>query len=113
MKRIAISVTEAARNFADCINRARYQDVTFVLLKNGSPVAQLVPNKEKVCTGSDLAAILKTARLTDKESKVWRRDRQASRKTLKDAIVRRINPSVCAVGRTSAASGHERNQVAG
>jgi antitoxin (DNA-binding transcriptional repressor) of toxin-antitoxin stability system len=80
---------------------------------NGSPVAQLVPNKEKVCTGSDLAAILSTARLTDKESKAWRRDLKASRKTLKDAIVRRINPSVCAVGRTSAASGHERNQVAG
>ena len=28
-----ISVTEAARNFADCVNRAHYQNVTFVLLK--------------------------------------------------------------------------------
>jgi antitoxin (DNA-binding transcriptional repressor) of toxin-antitoxin stability system len=83
MRRIAITVTEAARNFADCINRARYQDVTFVLLKNGAPVAQLVPNKEKVCSGRDLAAVLSTARLTDSESKAWRRDLQASRKTLK------------------------------
>lgn len=64
-----ITVTEAARNFADCINRAHYQDVTFVLLRNGTPVAQLVPNKEKVCSGRDLAAILGTARLTDSESK--------------------------------------------
>jgi antitoxin (DNA-binding transcriptional repressor) of toxin-antitoxin stability system len=84
MKRIAITVTEAARNFAECINRARYQDVTFVLLKNGAAVAQIVPNKEKVCTGRDLAAILSTARLTDRESKAWRRDLQSSRKNLKD-----------------------------
>ena len=84
MKRIAITVTEAARNFAECINRARYQDVTFVLLKNGAAVAQIVPNNEKVCTGRDLAAVLSTARLTDRESKAWHRDLQASRKTLKD-----------------------------
>ena len=84
MKRIAITVTEAARNFADCINRARYQDVTFVLLKNGTAVAHIVPANEKICTGRDLAAILSTARLTDRESEAWRRDLQASRKTLKD-----------------------------
>jgi antitoxin (DNA-binding transcriptional repressor) of toxin-antitoxin stability system len=83
MRRIAITVTKAARSFADCINRVHYQDVSFVLLKNGTPVAQLVPNKEKVCSGRDLAAILGTARLTDGESKAWRRDLQASLKTLK------------------------------
>ena len=83
MRSIAITVTKAARSFADCINRVHYQDVTFVLLKNGTPVAQLVPNKEKVCSGRDLAAVLSTARLTDRESKAWRRDLQASRKTLK------------------------------
>ena len=79
MRRIAITVTKAARSFAGCINRVYYQDVTFVLLKNGTPVAQFVP----VCSGRDLAAILGTARLTDGESKAWRRDLQASRKTLK------------------------------
>jgi antitoxin (DNA-binding transcriptional repressor) of toxin-antitoxin stability system len=84
VKKIAITVTEAARNFADCINRARYQDVTFVLLKNGTAVAHIVPSNEKICTGRDLAAILSTARLTDRESKAWRRDLQASRKTLKE-----------------------------
>jgi antitoxin (DNA-binding transcriptional repressor) of toxin-antitoxin stability system len=83
MKKIAITVTEAARNFSECISRARYQDVTFVLLKNGVPVAQIVPNKEKVCTGNDLAAILSRARLTDQKSKASRRDLQTSRKTLK------------------------------
>lgn len=41
-----ISVTEAARNFADCINRVRYQKASFVLHKNGVAVAQIVPAEE-------------------------------------------------------------------
>jgi antitoxin (DNA-binding transcriptional repressor) of toxin-antitoxin stability system len=82
MKRIPISVTEAARNFADCVNQTRHQDVTFVLLKNGAPVAKLTPSSEKVCLGRDLAAALAKARLTDRESKSWRRDLQASREAL-------------------------------
>jgi antitoxin (DNA-binding transcriptional repressor) of toxin-antitoxin stability system len=82
MKRLSISVTEAARNFADCVNRARYQDVTFVLLKNGAPVAQLTPSSEKVCLGRDLAATLAKVRLTDRDSRSWRRDLQASRESV-------------------------------
>jgi antitoxin (DNA-binding transcriptional repressor) of toxin-antitoxin stability system len=84
MKRVAISVTEAARNFADCVNRAHGHNVTFVLLKNGAPVAQLSPNVEKICSGVDLAAILAKSGLTDGEFKSWRRDLQDSRKTLTD-----------------------------
>jgi antitoxin (DNA-binding transcriptional repressor) of toxin-antitoxin stability system len=82
MKRVSISVTEAARNFADCVNRARYQDVTFVLLKNGAPVAHLTPSSEKVCFGRDLAATLAKVRLTDGDSRSWRRDLKASREKL-------------------------------
>jgi antitoxin (DNA-binding transcriptional repressor) of toxin-antitoxin stability system len=82
MKRLSISVTEAARNFADCVNRARYQDVTFVLLKNGAPVAHLTPSSEKVCLGRDLAATLAKVRLTDGDSRSWRRDLKASRERL-------------------------------
>jgi hypothetical protein len=85
MKKIAISVTEAARNFADCVNRAHYQDVTFVLLKNGAPVAQLAPNVDKVCTGRNLAVLLAETNLADSEAKAWRRDLAASRRALKDA----------------------------
>ncbi|HMI51756.1 MAG TPA: type II toxin-antitoxin system prevent-host-death family antitoxin [Candidatus Saccharimonadales bacterium] len=58
MKKASITVTEASRNFADCVNRAHYQNVTFVLLKNGEPVARLVPDNEKVCVGRDLAEVL-------------------------------------------------------
>jgi antitoxin (DNA-binding transcriptional repressor) of toxin-antitoxin stability system len=86
MKRLSISVTEAARNFADCVNRARYQDVTFVLLKNGAPVAQLTPSSEKVCLGRDLAATMAKVRLTDGDLRSWRRDLQASRESLNKPV---------------------------
>jgi prevent-host-death family protein len=41
-----MSVTEASRNFADCINRVRYQGVTFILHRNGVPVARIVPEEK-------------------------------------------------------------------
>ena len=78
-----ISVTEASRNFADCVNRAHYQNVTFVLLKNGSPVARLVPDNRKVCTGRDLARVLAGAELPADEAAAWHRDLQAARKARK------------------------------
>jgi tRNA(fMet)-specific endonuclease VapC len=68
MKTTAISVTEAARNFADCINRVRYQNMSFVLLKNGTPVARLVPEKEKVSLGRDLAKVLRGVDLPTDEA---------------------------------------------
>ena len=83
MKETTITVTEAARNFADCVNRAHYQNVTFVLLKNGVPFARLVPDGEKVCTGHRLAEVLAGTALTTEEAKAWRRDLQTARKALK------------------------------
>ena len=78
-----ISVTEAARNFADCLNRSHYQNVTFVLLKNGAPFARLVPDNERVCLGRDLAAMLAETELSTDEARAWRRDLRAARKTAK------------------------------
>jgi antitoxin (DNA-binding transcriptional repressor) of toxin-antitoxin stability system len=83
MKKTVISVTEAARNFADCVNRAHYQTITFVLLKNGSPVARLVPDDEKVCVGRELAEALAKTQLPEDEARAWHRDLHAARKTLK------------------------------
>jgi antitoxin (DNA-binding transcriptional repressor) of toxin-antitoxin stability system len=83
MKKTRITVTEAARNFADCVNRVHYQNVAFVLLKNGKPLARLVPENEKVCTGRDLAEALAKARLPENEARTWRRDLRAARKRLK------------------------------
>ena len=83
MKKKRISVTEAARNFADCVNRAHYQNMTFVLLKNGSSVARLVPDNEKICLGRDLAEALAKTELPSEDARAWRRDLQAARKILR------------------------------
>jgi antitoxin (DNA-binding transcriptional repressor) of toxin-antitoxin stability system len=83
MRKTTISVTEAARNFAECVNRAHYQNVTFILLKNGSPVARLVPDNETVCSGRDLAGALAKTEFSKDEAAAWRRDLQTARKTLK------------------------------
>jgi len=38
-----LSVTDAARHFADVVNRAFYRHETTVLVKNGVPVAHVAP----------------------------------------------------------------------
>jgi prevent-host-death family protein len=83
MKKTVISVTEAARNFSECVNRVRYQKMTFVLLKNGTPVARLVPEQKKSCTGRELAAALRKVDLSETEARAWHRDLMAARKALK------------------------------
>jgi antitoxin (DNA-binding transcriptional repressor) of toxin-antitoxin stability system len=83
MKTTPISVTEAARNFAECVNRVHYQNVTFVLFKNGTPVARLIPDGKKVCTGPELAEALRQVDLSEAEARAWRRDLMAARKILK------------------------------
>jgi prevent-host-death family protein len=63
MKELVISVTQAARRFADCVNRVRYQGTSFVLQKNGVPVARIVPVES--ASGTDLerlAVALREAR---------------------------------------------------
>jgi prevent-host-death family protein len=83
MKTTPISVTEAARNFSDCVNRVRYQNVSYVLIKNGIPVARLVPEGKKGCTGPELAAALRKVDLSESEARAWHRDLVAARKGLK------------------------------
>ena len=83
MKERTITVTEAARNFADCVNRAHYQNITFVLLKNGKPFARIEPGGEKRCTGRDLAEALAKVDLPAEEAREWSRDLGTARKTVK------------------------------
>jgi len=86
MKKMKISVTEAARNFADCVNRVRYQKASFTLVKKGIPVAELVPENEVVCTGRDLARALAEVQLSAEEAKTWSRDLKKARKFLKPPV---------------------------
>lgn len=86
MKTTAISVTEAARNFAECINRVRYQGITIVLLKNGTPVARLVPEEKKGGSARKLAAALREFALSPEEARAWHRDLRTARRMLKPPI---------------------------
>ncbi len=88
MKEATITVTDAARNFADCVNRAHYQNMTFVLLKNGKPFARIAPDNEKRCTGRDLADALTRADLSENDSREWHRDLRTARKTTKSPAKR-------------------------
>ena len=82
MSEQVISVTEAARNFSDCVNRVRYQGTTFVLHKNGVSVARIVPDTKKNNTGRAIAEALAKARLTDEDFAEWRRDLKTAREML-------------------------------
>jgi len=83
MKKTVISVTEAARNFAECVNRVRYQGMTIVLVKNGTPVARLVPEETKSNSVRRLAAALREFDLSPEEARAWHRDLRAARRILK------------------------------
>jgi len=83
MNTVSISVTEASRNFADCVNRARYQDVSFILLKNGNPVARIVPAARKPTRGKEVAAALRKGvenfHLEKEEATLWLHDLEQAR----------------------------------
>jgi prevent-host-death family protein len=88
MRERSISLTEAARNFAECINRAHYQGATFVLLKNGVPVARIVPESKRLRTGRELAAALANVHLPAEESEAWLRELEGSRKKIGSPVDR-------------------------
>lgn len=50
-----LSVTEAARRFADVVNRAFYRHETTVLVKNGVPVAYVAPMAPTGIPAAELA----------------------------------------------------------
>src|SRR5947207_13259731 len=83
MKTKSITVTEAARNFADCINRAHYQKITIVLLKNGEPFARLVPDNDNDCVGRDLVEVLAKTNLPEIRAQPWQQDLNAALNILK------------------------------
>jgi prevent-host-death family protein len=50
-----LSVTEAAKNFADCLKRVYLQHESYELVKNGVPYAHLVPANGARCNTHELA----------------------------------------------------------
>jgi hypothetical protein len=52
-------------------------------VKNGKPLAQLVPEGGKMCTGRELAEALAHVELSPAEAIAWRKDLLKARKSLK------------------------------
>jgi antitoxin (DNA-binding transcriptional repressor) of toxin-antitoxin stability system len=78
-----ISVTEAARNFADIVNRAYYRNETTVLLKNGVAVAHIAPAAAIGIPARELLARWQTTpRLGRDEAEAMARDIEAGRAAL-------------------------------
>ncbi|KPK06212.1 MAG: hypothetical protein AMS20_05130 [Gemmatimonas sp. SG8_28] len=55
-----LSVTDAVRGFSDLVNRIFYSGESATLLRNGVPVARLVPAGPPVCPASWLAQVWHT-----------------------------------------------------
>jgi len=90
MDPISISVTEASRNFSDCVNRARYQGTSFILHKGGLPVARIEPADTQPKKGSKLAAALKQAvediHVGVEEATSWLHDLEQARGSLQPQV---------------------------
>jgi len=85
VRTITITVDEAARNLAGCVDRAHRENVSFVLLEEGLPVARLVP-PEKVCTGKDLAEALAKVELSTDEAADWSRELRDARSRIRSSF---------------------------
>lgn len=78
-----VSVTEAARNFADLVNRAFYRQETTVLVKNGVPVAHIAPVTPTGTPAAEALARWKLApRLGRHEAEAMGRDIESARAAL-------------------------------
>ena len=79
---ITLTVTEAARNFSELVNRIRYQREEATLLKGGRPVARMSPVPAGAI-GAELARLWPTLpKLGEKEAARWEADRESSKLNL-------------------------------
>lgn len=85
-----LTVTEAARNFADVVNRAHYRHEATTLLKNGKPVARVVPAAAVVNTGKQIAARMtgKRPRLTVSEAEAFETDLREAKAAMPTPVAR-------------------------
>jgi len=77
-----ISIGEAAENLRGIVERARSESVSFVMTDNGIPVARIIPEAQKSCSGRELAAMLETIKHMAVDFEQWRNDLEASKRAL-------------------------------
>jgi len=88
MSTMSLSVTDAARNFSEYVNRVNYRGDRFVLVKGGRDVAELKP-VPKGRLLSELASLLKSsARLNLDEVDSFEADLDAARSEMNHQEVR-------------------------
>lgn len=82
-----ITVTEAARNFSDVVNKVYYRGESLLLTRGGKVVARLVPAAMAGApTGSQLAEAWKTLpHLTAEEAEGFSKDVERARESLNRA----------------------------
>lgn len=76
-----ISVTEAARNFSDVINRVYYQGQTYLLTRGGVVVARLSGDRQVLSASELLARWEARPRLDPDDAAEWEQDLTASKAT--------------------------------
>ena len=82
MERV-VSVTEAAKNLSEVVDRAYHRGEATILTRSGRPVARIVPMAPGECTGRALAERLKSIRrLTSVEVRDFQRDLRDARPEL-------------------------------
>ena len=62
-----ITATELARNLSDILNRVRYKGESFLVLRGGETIAELIPTETKRSTLADLVDLLETGPKPDPE----------------------------------------------
>ena len=78
-----VSVTEAARNFADIVNRAYYRGETTVLMRNGMAVAHIAPAAPIGLPAAEVLRRWKLRRhLSPEEGEAFARDIEDMRKSV-------------------------------
>jgi antitoxin (DNA-binding transcriptional repressor) of toxin-antitoxin stability system len=78
-----VSVTEAARNFADIVNRAYYRGETTVLMRNGTAVAHIAPAAPIGLPAHEVLRRWKMRRRLDPaEAEAFARDVEEMRKSI-------------------------------
>lgn len=82
MSETVITVSDAARNLAEYVKQAQFENAEFLLVEDGVPCAKIVPARGKPSRASDLRAALAEVKLSDDEARAWMKDIQDGRKML-------------------------------
>jgi antitoxin (DNA-binding transcriptional repressor) of toxin-antitoxin stability system len=82
--KLAVTVTDVLRNFADYINRVAYRGERFVLLRGGKAVAELSPVPSGTRLGDLPALLASLPGLSEDEAEAYAEDLVMARAELND-----------------------------